>query len=197
MEFIVVDTSGSWLQVIWVLESRRLPLTVVIRSDWDVYFNKLKKHKGVDSFFLPFWPHGDREFREHERAKFCERWCPWKLHTLFVGPSRLVSIPGESSLMDDQKTSVKKEEGKWQNKYISDNDKLKITNNTCTTIASQNKDAPTIHLLWQLREPEKSQWREELTRPTTSSYFRRPWSKACKVALNQETSCFPILRHLT
>ena len=57
--------------------------------------------------------------------------------------------------MDDQKTSVKKEEGKWQNKYISDNDKLKITNNT--TIASQNKDAPTIHLLWQLREPEKSQ----------------------------------------
>lgn len=77
------------------------------------------------------------------------------MHTLFVGPSRLVSIPGESSLMDDQKTSVEKEEGKWQNKYISDNDKLKITNNT--TIASQNKDAPTIHLLWQLREPEKSQ----------------------------------------
>ena len=71
--------------------------------------------------------------------------------------------------MDDQKTSVKKEEGKWQNKYISDNDKLKITNNT--TIASQNKDAPTIHLLWHLREPEISQWREELTRPTNLILF--------------------------
>lgn len=44
--------------------------------------------------------------------------------------------------MDDQKTSVEREEGKWQNKYINDNGKLKITNNT--TIASQNKDAPTI-----------------------------------------------------
>lgn len=44
--------------------------------------------------------------------------------------------------MDDQKTSVQREEAKWQNKYISDNVKLKITNDT--TIASQNKDAPTI-----------------------------------------------------